>query len=429
MSDQGSEFVDQIVQSKLPEHIKPMVLPLTDFKPWHRVRKQFIREHQWNYHVTNVAKRYLRGALQTEEGQWSIESEVIEESIREQEVPEDIRVERPLKCLVIPGDDLLDLRLLWKALEGLKCWIKFLGFNSSMRADRYREQVHSSLNDVFTKSRVFLESQVIPDEFQAIASNTSQAYKLFCDYGPYNVVNLDICDTLLPHGDEEKTRNYYTALHQLITYQLREQTKPWLLFLTTQVDHLTASQVGMNKLGGPTRRNCDTHAEFAERMGGLVPKAAFTGGQHAFDISVLKPENLEQVFGVILGKYFMELLSNATPRWTVHMLSAYRYTVEPQAGIPLLSLAFVFNPQHSPPIDKVGMSNLKPKTGPQPSELEVALKLISVAQKIQDVDRRLREDQALWEATKASSADLLESAGYDREAYLKWVDGGEICAK
>ena len=43
MSSTESDIGDGIVPDKRPEHIAP---PRTEFLPWHKVRKQFIRRHQ-----------------------------------------------------------------------------------------------------------------------------------------------------------------------------------------------------------------------------------------------------------------------------------------------------------------------------------------------------------------------------------------------
>ena len=54
MSPLGSDIAEGIIQDKLPEHIAP---PETRFLPWHKVRKQYIRRHQWN----KLAARNVNG--------------------------------------------------------------------------------------------------------------------------------------------------------------------------------------------------------------------------------------------------------------------------------------------------------------------------------------------------------------------------------
>src|SRR5260221_7542665 len=122
MSEGGSDFVDDIVPKELPQH----VLLRRDFKPWHRVRKQFIRERQWNQQISRFVDRHLARDLQTEENQWSVSTD--SGSGVAAAVPETVRIDRPLRCLVIPGDDFLDVRSMWHKLLGRNWFIEFLGF-------------------------------------------------------------------------------------------------------------------------------------------------------------------------------------------------------------------------------------------------------------------------------------------------------------
>jgi hypothetical protein len=50
----------------------------------------------------------------------------------------------------------------------------------------------------------------------------------------------------------------------------------------------------------------------------------------------------------------------------------------------------------------------------------------SVDAVIRDVDELLAEKPELKVELRESQANLLESAGYDRAAYIKWVDDGEL---
>jgi len=60
-----------------------------------------------------------------------------------------------------------------------------------------------------------------------------------------------------------------------------------------------------------------------------------------------------------------------------------------------------------------------------PDERECALKLVESVANVKDVDQILDSNPELKEALTAAQADLLESAGYDRAAYLTWVQNGE----
>lgn len=422
MTASDSDLGDDLVAAELPRHLPPPGALRTEFKPWHRVRKQFIRERQWNHEIHHLAQR-LRRDLQTEESEWGAAPTGGAAAV--QEVPEALRIERPLRCLLLPGDELLDIRCLWQKLQSEGCYLRFLGFNSALATDERRRQMEVTESAVTQLDKICKDSHVTHDTFQEIARNTTQAYRLFRQYGPYDVVNLDLCDSLVPRGQAGETQANFSALYQLLHYQIQHQKSSWLLFATTQVDRSTANQPEINKLAQPTRSNCDQHAAFAEALGKIIPAAAFSSADHSLDISHLDGGHLVRVFGVVLGKWLVNTLSTASPRCAVKLLTSYRYVIRPDTGIEMLSLGFRITPHYAPPVDQTGLSNLQSAARPFPSELETALAFVSVAERIRDVDELLAADAAAREALMNSMADLLAAAGFDRDAYLRWVAEGE----
>lgn len=398
MSD--SDLSDGIVPDELPKHSSLSATLRKDFKPWHRVRKQFIRERQWNHEICFWAKRYLR---------------------RE--------VTRPVRCLVLPGEDLLDVRCLWRGLQNEGCELRFLGFNNSAIAQDRRRLLDVAENAVTQLSKICKDSHVISDAFQSIAKKTTQAFQSLRNYGPFDVVNLDLCDSLIPRGKPGEMEANYSALLQLLCFQLERQRTPWLLFATTQVDRESANQPEINKLAQPLRENCNQHGNFAEALEKLVPRAAFESAGHALDISGLDVNQLTNLFGVMLGKWLMRPLAQSSPRCSVKLLPSYRYTIRPDTNVAMLSVGFLITPHFAPPVDATGLSNLKTNVREFPDELESAIDLVAVAKGIKDVDGILAADTQLKDALTNSSADLLAEASYDRDEYLRWVADGEREAK
>lgn len=394
MSD--SDLGDDIVPSELPRHIPTPVTLRRDFKAWHRVRKQFIRERQWNHEILFLARRHVRRD-----------------------------VERPVRCLVLPGDDLLDIRSLWQALQCEDRELRFLGFNNTIRSEARRRQMDIAESAVAQLTKVCKDSHVAGDSFQDIARHNTQAYLLFRNYGPFDVVNLDLCDSLLPRGKTGEMETNYSALHRLLCYQLERQRTPWLLFATTQVDRESANQPEINKLAQPIRANCDQHNTFAEALATLIPHSAFQSREHTLNISYLTASQLVNVFGVILGKWLMHPLAASSPRCAVQLLPSYRYSIMTQPNVEMLSLGFLIVPHFAPPLDQAGVSKLQPQTRQFPNELESAIDLVTTAAGIRDVDQILGGDQSLRERLTNSSADLLAAASYDRDEYLRWVANGE----
>jgi hypothetical protein len=395
-----SDLSDGIVPDELPKHSSLSSTLRKDFKPWHRVRKQFIRERQWNHEIRFLAQRYLRREL-----------------------------DRPVRCLVLPGEDLLDVRCVWRGLQEEGCELRFLGFNNSAMAQDRRRHLDVAESAVTQLSKISKDSHVISDAFQNIARKTTHAFQALRNYGPFDVVNLDLCDSLIPRGKPGEMEANYSALHQLLCYQLERQRTPWLLFATTQVDRETANQPEINKLAQPLRENCNQHGSFADALEKIIPRSAFQAIGHALDISALDADHLTNVFGIVLGKFLMRSLAQSSPRCSVKLLSSYRYSIKPDTNVGMLSVGFLISPHFTPPVDVTGISTLQPNVRQFPDELECAIEMVSVAARIRDVDEILATDPELKANLTNSSADLLAEASYDREEYLRWVAAGELEAK
>ncbi len=418
---QGSDLADDIVQGAVPQHVAPS---RDEFMPWHKVRKQFIRARQWNELIVRMVERYLKLDLQHEHGDWSVEEDESDAVERASEVPESIRFDRPLRCLVIPGDDLLDLRSLWNDLRSHRCYIRYLGFNQAQGSGQPGTRVHVANNEVTSLEGVLPDSLVLQDRFQSIKSQRAKAYHYLREYGPFHVVNLDLCDSLFPTKANVAT-DYFDAIHRLAEYQMNHQTTPWLLFITTQVEPAVVSDPELQKLCRPMRQNCNNHENFAARLGTLLPRDALRSEDVAVDISKLADEDMVRLFGVALGKFLISLAASAHPTWAVQMLRSHRYGIKREPRVDMLSFAFQFRRRFSPPVDLTGLSTVQVKVPKFPDELECAVKLVAAVENITDVDELLGRDDRLRAQMETASADLLEAAGYDRDKYLAWVRMGE----
>jgi hypothetical protein len=420
MTSQGSDFADEIVQDKLPSHTEP---PRDKFLPWHRVKKEFIRQFQWNNLTVRMIKRYWAQQLKQEETDWSID----ENNAGDQKFkpPAGVQLKRPLQCLVIPGEDLLDVRALWRDMDGLNCGIRYLGFNESHGSDHKGTRVHVANNAVTSLPGVMKSSRVVPDRFESIASDTSQAYRYLKEYGPYHIVNLDLCGSMFPNTVKETT-NYYDALLRLLVYQFQHQTSEWLLFITTMVEPAVVHVQGLQSLCAPTRENMAKYKEFADEIKKLLPEQTFQNTDGSLNLSALNEGQVVRLFGVALGKYLLALCHKAQPQWTVAMRASYCHTINKDKGAVMLSLAFALKPNITPPADATGMSKLTIPERKYPDERECAIKLAESVSRIRDVDELLAADQKLKISLCGAHADLLEAAGYDRGAYLKWVEDGEV---
>ena len=412
MTSQVSDIADGIIQEKLPEHISPL---RTIFKPWHKVRKQYIRKCQWN----ELAKRNVNDS-------WR--AELQRPSVINTEAPSSMHISRPLRCLVIPGDDLLDVRALWNEISQLDCFIHYLGFNEGHGSCEVDTDVHVANNAVTSLAGVLPNSQVLRDRFEAIAAPGSPAYKYLREYGPYHIVNLDLCGSMFPNSVRD-VGPYFTAVNRLLEYQFANQTTNWLLFVTTMVEPSVVDREYMQRLCKPTRDNCDNHPPFAAKMDDMLLLASLRDGETCVNLASLSGDQIISLFGVALGKWLLHLGQSPSPKWTVGMRRSFQYTINEEKGAVMLSLAFEMTPNLSPPMDDTGMSRLQVTPRSFPSEGECAVKLAESVSNISDVDKTLESDAALRTLLLDEAADLLASAGYDRVKYVQWVNDGEIVAR
>jgi hypothetical protein len=406
--DDSTDLADGIIPNSIPEHIRPK---RTSFLPWHKVRKQYVREKQWNFLAKNCFKNNWRSDLQKYselEPQSSI-----------------MHIKNPLRFLTLPGSDLLDIQALWGGLRELDCCISYLGFNSGEGSKEPDTDVFIANNRVTSLEGVVPNSIVQKDRFETIASEKSQAYKSLKEYGPYHIVNLDLCGTLFPNI-ENNVEPLYNAIHALLNYQLREQTKSWLLFATTVVKPIAVDATKFNSICTPIKENAKTHKVFAEKIEALFPKTALNIDGDGVNLNGLSSSQIVSFFGAAFGKVLLSMCHSANPKWGIVMRRSFSYVVNEETDATMLSLAFEFVPTHSPPVDPTGMSKQSTVKVKVATEEECAINIIDMVRQIADVDDILENNEEVKILLRDSSAALLEDAGYNREAYLKWIEDGEM---
>ena len=107
MRDRLTASNQQIIEDVLPAEVEAAVpIPLDTLRPWHRPRKQFIREHQW----MQISKEFIQ---REKDGPGLV--------IPPEGLPE-------VRYLTLPGIDYLDVRLLATLCNELGCCLTSTGF-------------------------------------------------------------------------------------------------------------------------------------------------------------------------------------------------------------------------------------------------------------------------------------------------------------
>lgn len=356
-----------------------------NFLPWHRPRKQFVRDHQW---VKQIA------------------------SLVQQSPPEG----RVLKYLGLPGDDFLDIRYFHQKIcepHGVK--IRFLGFNTSAGAKETDFLV--SLDEIRKLELVDPMSEVLSDDFCRLSNDRSIAWRRACEFGPYDVINLDLCDGFALQQPGLIEENHYNAINRIMPLQARSKS-PWLLFLTTRAGNGHVHRDVIQKFVEKYAQNLIDCEEFRkESICHLrIP------GKEALECAIQNSSGLLYVFLVGLCKWLLGISLGQRPPTKVEVRSVIGYRVEAAAPHEdLISLAFRFEPTFHANDDEMGLAGQEEE---RVNECHLAAKALRRVVKLRNADKILQENIALQEEMVEATTKLLELARYDTSGFRDWLAQG-----
>lgn len=350
-----------------------------EFQPWHRPRKQFVRREQWSV----LLKHLFDGRPATD----------------------------PLRYLGLPGVDLLDLRYLYNEIcRADERPMRFLGFNAQAQPGSAAHiELSLSLDEVRRLPNVDPASIVIHDDFRRIAAEASIAWSRTRALGPFDVVNLDLCDGLAsdPPG---RGASIYDALARLVALQVRSD-KPWLLLMTTRIGR------GMFDPDAERRLLDIFHSNVAE-CDGFVAACAdlLEADPTAIDAAACSEPDFLCVIVVALAKWVSALAQVHGPNH-IELASTHGYRVAPGGACEdLVSLAIRVEPVIAAPSD-----SLSPSLDPL-DECAVAEGIARRATARRDVDAILAERVELHDALIDETEALLMLARYDVSGYRAWLN-------
>jgi len=356
------------------------------FLPWHKPRKQFVRDKQWSYQILQLVKE--------------IEPE-----------------NHQIKYLGLPGDDLLDLRYFHDTIcvpNNIK--LKFLGFNrGAASGTEHKSDLEISLDEVIKLQFINPNSQLIGDDFSRIAIPHSVAHDRAIKGGPYDIINIDLCEGFAqqPPSDDIKG-NYFDTLQHLMVLQAR-QNKPWLLFITTRTDVscIDPSRLSVLKdLYDKNLRECESFLAASTKEFSVCDRASL-------DNYCLQEDGTSNIFLTSLCKWIITLAIKQNPPAKVELKSTIGYKVKEEANFPdLISIAIKITPTHHISKDITGLAS---QADDFFGEGDLATKVINRLSKQVDADTLLKDDRELLESMINSSKVLLEKARYDIDSYSQWI--------
>lgn len=343
-----------------------------DFQPWHKPRKQLIRIRQWRDEMVKLLQE-LEGSLKA----------------------------RSLKYMSLPGDDLLDLRSYLDELENRGIRIQYLGYNSISKAKIRALASSVAENDIRSRGSVVADGSIIlQDRFESISSERSIAYVQTRSMAPFDVINLDFCDSVL--GCAPRTEpSTLTALHHVLDFQRHARSEPWLLFITTRVDRDSIETSTYNLLLTKLRENASKYKSFAEEMKTLLGVEIPSWPDQNSDV-VLLPAQTVKCTSIALGKWIVGIMRAGVEKWNVYLLKSYFYSVSGREP-DMMSLCFRFERVAAANrTDPMGLTSLGPTASFERPESDLATRYVKSIHMAVDVDELLARDSKLlkWLLTR-----------------------------
>ena len=367
-------------------------VPLDTIQPWHRPRKQYVRERQWIFYSERLIK-HLKGRRvlsATASG------------------PPDVRY------LTLPGIDYLDVRLLANVCRDTGCSLTSVGFIAG--SERKPETARAKLRErsLIDAGHITSSSHTFPTRFEEIAPPDGQAIRELERKGPFHIVNVDVCGAIAPRGARHPKR-IIDAIYRLVESQLARYAHRWLLFITVDVRPTSIEGRTLSQLWQAVVANASLDAAFRDavlsRFGELradmetvLAEAQSAGGY-----------NFLRVFALGLAKWLIHLAGGKN--WSILTHSPYCYSTSGAASDDptMPCLAFEFIPPPRSLRDPFEVTRAEPSPSSKPTD-DPGIRAVEKVAAMDDLDTRMRRCPSLRYEMASRTKQLLKEAGYSDSA-------------
>lgn len=398
MNIETEQDLEAFVQPPEPEPEISIPAPLK-FRPWHKPRKQFVREMQWMRHIGGMLLK-LRANSHFDNDQ-------------------------PFKYLTLPGSDLLDIRLVADICQSQEVKLQYLGFCHANEEEGQRLRKNVSEFEVSRSGYVVIGSRVVNAPLQDIQKPKSEASVALSKGGTYDAINIDACSPFAAR-DRNTTGRLIDSIRSLTEYQINKRRTSWVMFLTmpVQVDSISAESLSAIHIA-VTRNVCESE-QFARVM------------REQFD----HDEDLQSYMDRISlsnGKEFLSLVSLGLTKWLIHLSTQAHYRVKIMKSFcysifqrepfepNMVSLCFLFEPTSVVINDAIGLTE-NPVQNPV-TTIGVAdhIRALNKTNELENVDNILAEDDTLLQEMIEKTKGLLRQAEYPVDdhviGYDAWLAG------
>jgi hypothetical protein len=362
---------------------------LQKFKPWHKPRKHFVRLEQWCGETRKLLKNTSL-------------------SSREE-----------IRYLGLPADDMLDIRVMEGVCKSANVKLRYLGFNSSLKSS----ELNLSKHQVNASGFIHQSSVVIADRIENLAKqqDNSMARQYLLRHAPFDVINLDLCNSVT-YTDFNGSFPYLEAIRTICDVQLEQRRQPWLMFLTTRTARGELPDAMKKLFFSQLLENLKDQAF----SGAMQKNLTICGDQIRAEVEAtnqLVESAWVRAYVLSLSKWLLHYMMDSGYKCGIRMLPSYIYSV--QTGLmDMVSTAFICEPPSVDREDNTGLTALRLPTvvlPPTPTEPDLAIALLEQIAAMQDLDKKLKDDERLLEKFLEKSSSLMAAIGYDAAAYRKFA--------
>ena len=381
--DLEASLQESALPAKTDERAVP--LPLDKLKPWHRPRKQYIREQQWEYYAKRLIKALeKRGSLEAGK----------------------------LKYLSLPGIDHFDVEIIAKAAQDAELKLEALGFLSEATKEREMARSQLRVESLIKKGLMKDTSVTIPYRIEDIVQKNSQAYLEVKNRAPFHIINIDACGSIARRSAGHSNR-IIDAVHCLMELQLNKMRDSWLLFVTTNAQPDNLSCEVRSKLEKAIKLNAEDSEAFKEGAINCLGEGSADDIEGAINCAN-DPLKFQSLFSLGFSKW---LLRNAKRvGWDVKCLQFYGYSTaaDDVNQISMPCLAYEFKPRPITLTDPVEI--VKPPEVGLVEETDYSMQAIASTQNMKNIDALFTEKPEVRFKYAKKQKGLLVSAGYQAAA-------------
>lgn len=354
------------------------------FMPWHKPRKQYIRDRQWVEHLVRLLRENKFRHIDT------------------------------INYFGLPGGDLLDINYIHKGLSRTSKYNgKKLGFHGLIdNVDDYNK-AQGEFTKLLDMEDISNQSRLDNFNFEDLIKDDSAVWARIKNFGTYHFINLDFCNNIL-------TDKTLPSLHYLLQYQMQKAVGiPWLLCITTRLNKDSANKDIMEKFqivinevvqGGALGEKIKAcFAEAYECMRTL-------DNLNSSDNKIL----VNQILQICLVLWVLK--SAIALKNKIELKSSFKYSVDLfNRDSDMHSFVFSFEkPEENIP-DCIGVVPVKEKKVVDVNYEILATSAIDKLSRTLDVDEYLDDRPEELNKYADEMMELLSNCGYDVSGYKRFM--------